>query len=161
MKIVLLALVVVIVGYSLFAHYHKWSKSYSQTVENVKVEDIWKVWIDINNWNTWQKDLEYSKLEGDFKIGNTFILKPKGVSEVTIELIEVEPNKLFTDLTKFPLARMYGKHEFIQLENKVEIKTTMSVEGYLGFVWRKIVAEDVANGMEEQTASLIKKVKND
>ena len=160
MKIVLLALVVVVIAYSIFAHYHKWSKSYSQTVENVEIEDIWKVWTDINNWNTWQNDIEYSKLEGNFKAGNTFILKPKGVSEVTIELIEVEPNKLFTDLTNFPLAKMYGKHEFIQHDNKLEIKTTMSVEGYLGFIWRKIVAEDVANGMEEQTKNLIKKAKD-
>ncbi|WP_281401112.1 hypothetical protein [sulfur-oxidizing endosymbiont of Gigantopelta aegis] len=42
----------------------------------------------------------------------------------------------------------------------MEIKTTMSVEGYLGFIWRKIVAEDVANGMEEQTNSLIKKAQD-
>ena len=160
MKIVLLTLVIIVTAYSIFSHYHKWSKSYSQMVENVDIENIWKVWVDINNWNTWQNDIDYAKLEGDFKVGNTFILKPKGVSEVTIELIEVIPNKSFTDLTKFPLAKMYGKHEFIQHGNKLEIKTTMSVDGYLGFIWRKIVAEDVANGMEEQTNNLIKKSKD-
>ncbi|WP_198266476.1 hypothetical protein [sulfur-oxidizing endosymbiont of Gigantopelta aegis] len=89
MKIVLLTLLVIIIGYSIFAHYHKWSKSYSQTVENVGVEKIWTVWTDINSWNTWQNDIEYAKIKGEFKAGNTFILKPKGVSEVSIELIEV------------------------------------------------------------------------
>lgn len=160
MKIALLALIIVVVAYSIFAHYHKWSKSYSQTVENVEIEDIWRVWADINNWNTWQNDIDYAKLENDFKAGNTFILKPKGVSEVIIELIEVIPNKTFTDLTRFPLAKMYGKHEFIQHGDKLEIKTTMSVDGYFGFIWRKIVAEDVASGMEDQTKNLIKKAKN-
>jgi hypothetical protein len=33
----------------------------------------------------------------------------------------------------------------------------MSIEGPLAFVWRKIVAEDVANGMAEQTEMLIEK----
>ena len=160
MKLALMGLAVVVIAYSIFAYYHKWSKSYSQTVGNIKAENIWKVWTDINNWGIWQNDIEYAKLEGEFKAGNVFILKPKGVPEVKIALIEVEENKLFTDLTKFPLAKMYGRHEFIQHGNELEIKTTMSVEGYLGFIWRKIVAEDVANGMEEQTKSLIKKVRD-
>jgi len=160
MKIVLLGLLVVVIIYSAFAHYHKWSQSYSEKVAGMKAEEIWKVWADINHWNTWQNDIEYAKLEGGFKAGNTFILKPKGVSEVTIELLNVEPNKQFIDLTRFPLAKMYGKHEFIQHGNELEIKTTMSIEGYLGFLWRKIVAEDVANGMQEQTGNLIKKVKD-
>ncbi len=34
----------------------------------------------------------------------------------------------------------------------------MSVQGFLGFVWRKIVAEDIANGMPEQTDHLIRQV---
>jgi len=160
MKIVLLVLIAIVTAYSIFSRYHKWSKSYSQTVENVDIGNIWKVWTDVNNWNTWQNDIDYARLEGDFKVGNTFILKPKDASEVTIELIEVIPSKSFTDLTRFPLAKMYGKHEFIQHGDKLEIKTTMSIDGYLGFIWRKIVAEDVANGMEEQTKSLIKKAKD-
>jgi hypothetical protein len=56
---------------------------------------------------------------------------------------------------------MYGDHEFISHENgELEIKTTMSIEGPLSFIWRKIVAEGVANGLPEQTEWLISRVKN-
>ncbi|KAF0205674.1 MAG: hypothetical protein FD173_844 [Gallionellaceae bacterium] len=137
-----------------------WSKTYSKKVQGLKAEQVWKVWTDLNQWHTWQSDIEYTKLEGEFKVGNTFLLKPKGGPKVNIEIIKVEPNRQFTDLTRFPGAKMYGSHEFVIHGDELEIKTTMSIEGPLSFVWRKIVAEDVANGMMEQTENLIEKAKS-
>jgi uncharacterized protein YndB with AHSA1/START domain len=137
-----------------------WSRTYSKTVQGLKAEQVWKVWTDLNQWHTWQSDIEYAKLEGEFKVGNTFLLKPKGGPKVNIEIIKVEPNRQFTDLTRFPGAKMYGSHEFVIQGDELEIKTTMSIEGPLSFVWRKIVAEDVVNGMMEQTENLIEKAKS-
>lgn len=137
-----------------------WSKSYSRRVSGLKAEQIWAVWTNVNHWHAWQPDIEHAKIEGEFKVGNTFTLKPKGGPRVNIELVHVEPNKQFTDLTRFPGAKMYGSHEFIDHGNEIEIKTTMSIEGPLSFIWKKLVAEDVADGMEEQTESLIKTARN-
>jgi len=137
-----------------------WSKSYSKKVSGLKVEQLWNTWTNVNQWHTWQNDIELAKLDGEFKVGNTFMLKPKGGPRINIEIIRAEPCKNFTDLTRFPGAKMYGSHEFIELENELEIKTTMSIEGPLSFFWRKIVAEGVANGMAVQTESLINAVKN-
>jgi hypothetical protein len=137
-----------------------WSKSYSKQVSGLSVEHIWAVWTNVNQWHEWQPDIEEAKIEGEFKVGNTFMLKPKGGPKVKIEIIEVEPFKHFTDLTRFPGARMYGSHEFIVHGNELEIKTTMSIEGPLSFLWRKLVAEDVANGMPDQTECLISTVRN-
>jgi hypothetical protein len=54
---------------------------------------------------------------------------------------------------------MFGSHEFISHGDELEIRTTMSIEGFLSFLWRKIVAEDVANGMAKQTEALIEQVR--
>ena len=137
-----------------------WSKSHSQTVKGIKAGQVWKVWTDINHWHTWHDDIEYAKMDGEFKVGSTFLLKPKGGPAVTIALIKVEPNKGFTDLTCFPLAKMYGEHEFVQRGETLEIKTTMRVEGPLSFIWRKLVAEGVANSMKAQTDNLIARARN-
>ena len=137
-----------------------WSKTYSKRVRDVEAEKVWKVWTDVNQWHTWQPDIEYAKLDGDFKVGNTFILKPRGGRGVTIEIIKVESSQQFTDLTRFPGARMLGCHEFIAHGDELEIRTTMSIEGFLSFLWKKIVAENVANGMAEQTEALIEKTRS-
>jgi hypothetical protein len=132
-----------------------WTKSYSTTVKGIDVDRLWRVWSDVDAWNRWQGDLDFAQLEGTFTAGSTFLLKPKGGPKVRIELLTVEPNRRFVDLTRFPLARMYGEHEFIARGDEVEIRTSVSVEGALGFLWRKLVAEGVARSLEEQTRGLI------
>jgi hypothetical protein len=137
-----------------------WSKSYSKTVMGLNANQVWKVWTDVNQWHTWQDDIEYAELVGEFRKGNIFRFKPKGGPNIKIELTEVKPNSVFVDLTRFPLARMYDSHELIERGDKLEIKATIRIEGPLSFLWRKLVAENVADGMKEQTERLIEKVKN-
>jgi len=132
-----------------------WTKSYSATVKGLDARQVWKVWADVDKWHTWQDDIEYAKLEGEFKDGNFFQFKPKGGPRIKIELTKVEPNSAFVDLTRFPLAKMYDSHELIERGDGLEIKTTISIGGPLSFLWKKLVAEKVANGMKEQTDRLI------
>jgi hypothetical protein len=132
-----------------------WTKSYSTTVKGIDVDHLWQVWADVDAWHSWQSDLDHAKLEGPFAAGSTFLLKPKGGPRVRIALLTVEPCRRFVDLTRFPLAKMYGEHEFIARGDEVEIRTSVSVEGPLGFLWRKLVGEGVASSLEEQTRGLI------
>jgi hypothetical protein len=30
-----------------------WSSSYSKKVEGVSVQQLWKVWSDVNEWHRW------------------------------------------------------------------------------------------------------------
>ena len=133
-----------------------WTKSYSTTVKGIEVDRLWQIWSDVDAWHTWQHDLDYAKLDGAFAAGSTFLLKPKGGPRVRIALLTVEPNRRFVDLTRFPLAKMYGAHEFIARgEDEVEIRTSVRVEGTLGFLWRKLVGEGVAKSLPEQTRGLV------
>lgn len=133
------------------------TKTYSKKIQNVDIGELWKTWVDVNKWSTWQDDIDYAVLVGEFREGNNFTLKPKGGPKVKIKLLKVLPQKQFIDLTTFPLAKMYGDHEFIALgENEVEIRTTMSIEGPLAFLWNKLVMTDIVNKLESQTESLIK-----
>lgn len=138
-----------------------WSQSYSKRVSGVGVERIWAVWTDVNQWHTWHTDIEYARIEGEFKTGNTFVLKPKGGPKVVIEITQAEPFKTFTDLTHFFGAKMAVFHEFNEYDTELEINTKVSISGALAFFWRKIVAEKVANDMEEQTRRLIEMAGSD
>ena len=88
-----------------------WIKSYSKTFKDIKKEQIWKLWSDVDQWHLWNPGIEFAHLEGPFKEGSFFVLKPKDVKPVRIQLTEVVKNKIYTDCTKFPGATMYGCHE--------------------------------------------------
>jgi hypothetical protein len=135
-----------------------WTRSFSKTVDNLTAAQVWKVWSDVDRWHTWQDDIEYARMNGEFKTGGTFKFKPKGGPDLTLELAEVRPNASFVDVTRFPLARMVDSHELIEHGDSLEIRTTVRVEGPLAFLWRKLVAEDVVKSLPAQTDSLIARV---
>ncbi|HPY40002.1 MAG TPA: SRPBCC domain-containing protein [Thiolinea sp.] len=137
-----------------------WTQTYTKTVDGLSAERVWKAWTDINQWHTWQDDIEHASLEGEFKAGNSFRFKPKGGPTIKIELTEVKPNTAFVDLTRFFLAKMYDSHELIKHDNQLEIKTTIRLEGPLAFLWRKLVVQDIVNGLPAQTEKLIARARS-
>ena len=137
-----------------------WTKSYSKKVKGLSKKRVWEVWTDVNQWHSWQDDIEYAKLDAAFEKGGVIHFKPKGGAKFRLDLTEVVPGSVFVDRTNFPLAKMFDEHELIASGDELEIKSTIRVEGPLSFLWRKLVAEDVANGLEQQTDKLIERVKN-
>lgn len=66
-----------------------------------------------------------------------------------IGILEATQNKSFTDITTFPLAKMYGEHTFIDTPEGLKLTTTMKVEGILGFLWVKLVAQKIVDTLPE------------
>ena len=124
-----------------------WIKSHSITIKKVAKEQIWRMFANVDNWATWDEGVDFAELHGTFKKGNFFTFKPKGGPKLKIELMEATENKSFTDFTRFPLAKMYGKHTFEETPDGLKITTTMSVEGILSFLWIKLVAKDIVDAL--------------
>jgi Polyketide cyclase / dehydrase and lipid transport len=132
-----------------------WSSTYEQKVTGVTRQRVWDVWTDVDRWSSWQDDVEYAHLEGSFSTGSVIRFKPKGGPKVRIELTDVRAPSRFVDVTRFPLARMVDAHELVETAEGLEIRNTLSMEGLLAFVWRKLVGEGVAKSLPEQTARLV------
>jgi hypothetical protein len=133
-----------------------WTKSHSIVTKTVTKEQLWSLLSDVNNWHTWDESIDFAKMEGAFEKGNHFLLKPKGGPKVNIELIEVNKPFKFVDMTKFPLAKMYGEHTFEDTADGLKLTTTMKVEGVLGFLWRKLVAQGIVDALPSEMENQIK-----
>ncbi len=137
-----------------------WEQTHKMTIQDLKKEDIWRVLENVAEWNTWDKELEFAQLHGPFASGTQFTLRPKGGPKVKIQLYKVEPNKGFTDLTQFPLAKMYGIHEMQETTNGLEFTHTIRIEGPLAFLWRKLVGQGIADGLETQAHAMVKRARD-
>jgi len=137
-----------------------WTKSHSVVTKEVTKEQMWKLFADVNKWPSWDNGVEFAKLEGNFEKGNHFIFQPKGGPKLTIGIVEATKNKSFTDYTKFPLAKMYGEHLFEETPDGLRLTTTMKVEGMLGFIWRKIVAQKIVDNLPDDMQQQIKTAKH-
>ncbi|PZR31374.1 MAG: polyketide cyclase [Azospira oryzae] len=133
-----------------------WTRSYSVTSKEVTKEQMWKLVADVNNWHTWDEGIEYARMEGAFEQGNHFKLLPKGGPEVKIKLVRTEPLHRFTDQTSFPLATMLGDHVFEETAEGLKITVTMTVTGVLSFLWIKLVAQKIVDGLPKDVMAQVK-----
>ena len=131
----------------------------TRVVEGITKEQVYSFWVDVNNWTKWNDDIKSAELHGAFKEGNFFTLTLKNGQKVKIKLLKVEENKSFTDLTAFPLAKMYGIHEIIEKDGKIELVATIKIEGFLSFLWTKIVAQNVADSLGSDMDKMIDLIK--
>ena len=136
-----------------------WSKSYSVVTKEVTKEQMWRMWSDVNNWTVWDNSIELASIDGKFEAGNFYNFQPKGGPKMKIKIHEAVENQSFTDLTTFPLAKMYGEHTFEETSDGLRVTTTMTVVGILGFLWRKIVAQNIVNDLPKDIELQIKAAK--
>ena len=132
-----------------------WTKTHSKFYPNVSPEAIWEIWTDINNWPSWHDDLDYCKLDGDFKVGNHFMLKLKGAPAVKIMLTKINEGQNFTDCTNFFGAKMYDTHSMELKDGGVLLSNKLVVIGPLKWLWIKLVAQSVANTVSDEMDALV------
>jgi hypothetical protein len=138
-----------------------WIRSHSKTYPGLKREDIWRLWVDVNTWDRWDPDIEYGKITEPFAVGSHFIFKPKGMGEVKLTLVEVEPLQKYTDHFRFWGASLFGTHEMEETAEGLKLTTTVKVTGPLTFLWVKLVAQNIADTLPEQMEGLVKCARED
>ena len=132
-----------------------WERLHSKMYQGVRKEDIWRLWTDVDNWPTWHNDLDYCSMQGEFKVGNHFMLKPKGISPVKIVLVDIKHGYQFTDCTTFFGAKMYDTHILEETENGLLLSNRLVVTGPLKWLWVKLVAQNVADTVPGEMDALV------
>lgn len=138
-----------------------WTRTYSKLYQDVKKEDVWRLWADVNNWPKWHGDLEYCKMEGSFKVGNHFYLKPKGAPAVKIVLTEIKEGYQFTDCTSFLGAKMYDTHTLEETKDGLLLSNTIVVNGWMKWLWIKLVAQKIADTVSVEMDALVNRARYD
>ncbi len=138
-----------------------WERNHSRFFKGISKAEVWRIWADISNWPTWHGDLDYCKLDGEFEVGNHFMLKPKGMKAVKIDLIDVQFEKEFTDRTTFFGAKMYDTHSVEEADGGVIIRNKLVVKGPLKWLWIKLVAQHVADTISDEVKALVELCRRD
>jgi len=137
-------------------------KSYSAVFKGVTPEQVWAIWSDLEKRPLWDDDTERVKLETAFKVGGTFLFKPKNDKRsIRITITECTPNRSFTDTCKLPLARLEGIHEVVPVKDGVKITTTIIIKGPLRWLWQKLIGEQIVASLPHQTEMLVKLAKHE
>jgi len=118
--------------------------------------DVWKIWQDVSNWNTWDHGLEFSTIDGPFQTGTTGTLKPKGGPLLHTKLTCVEPMKTFVDEAKLPLTRIIVTHYLTESEGITHVTHQIEMKGPLAFFFAYVIGRNMKKNLTAEMASLIK-----
>lgn len=87
-----------------------WATEYSLTAE-ASPEAVWQLLSDVDGWGAWNDGIETIKLDGPLAVGASFQMKPPGEDVLTSTIAELEPNRLFTDVTDLGDLVFRVRHE--------------------------------------------------
>ncbi len=131
------------------------------TAEHTLVTDaskssIWKAWVDVEKWNKWDECVEWVRLDGEFKVGTTYTLKPKGTPEAKTLIIDCQPLKSFADVTKLPMAQMEFAHELKEESDGLHVTHRVTITGLLGFFFVQVIGKDTARDFPKTIGNLVR-----
>lgn len=121
---------------------------------------IWQVWQDVPNWNSWDHGIEYSTINGPFKTGTTGTLKPKGGPLVHTTLTQVEPLKQFVDESNLFLGKIIVSHFISEKGGKREVTHQIEMTGPLSFLYAILIGRTMKKNLPQEMQAMIKKAEN-
>ncbi|WP_186645622.1 hypothetical protein [Fluviispira vulneris] len=95
----------------------KWTYSENVSTEATP-EQIWALWQDTSAWPSWDTELKWVKLFGDFSVGTTGRMKPINGPEVEFKLSRVERYRAFSDIAQLPLTKLVFDHEYFKAQKE-------------------------------------------
>lgn len=120
---------------------------------------IWRVWQDVENWNSWDYDLESSGIKGPFQVGTTGYLKFKDNPLLKTLLTCVEPLKMFVQEAKLPLATVVMTHIISNIEGKTYVTIQTEIRGLFAFFYIILLGFSIRKKVPIEVQAMLKKAK--
>lgn len=120
---------------------------------------IWFVLQDVKNWNTWDHETEFSRIDGEFQTGVKGILKPiKGPALETI-LTYVRPNEIFVQEAKLFLAKVRMTHMINQSAGKTLVTFKTEICGPLAIFYFWLLGRSIRKKVPVEMEQMLKRAK--
>jgi len=114
---------------------------------------IWKVWEDVENWKTWDQQIELARIDGPFQTGTTGSTKFVGTPLFKTLLTQVDPHKLVVQEAYLSFAKVVSYQSMTQVDGKTEVTFQVEVRGPLSlfYAWmlHRFIKKKIPIEMEE------------
>lgn len=122
-------------------------KAEKKILIEAKIETVWKVLTNIDEWKNWNTEITQSHLNGELKVGQTFDWKIAG-SKLHSTIHTFEPLEKLGWTGKvfgvFAIHNWYLKEE----NGKTEVRVEESMEGFLTRLLPKMFQKSLEIGMQ-------------
>ncbi|HKG44776.1 MAG TPA: hypothetical protein VKB10_11100 [Gaiellaceae bacterium] len=131
-----------------------WSTSSTYDAFGTTAAAVWsKAYTDASAWPRWNDALAAASLDEPFAVGSRARVRFRTGLRLRFALVEVEPERVFTDESRLPGARMGHRHELQLLPAQhgepggVRLVNTIYIRGPLARLWAPILGPQAKRGL--------------
>ncbi|KIC56794.1 SRPBCC family protein [Microbacterium hominis] len=117
--------------------------------------DYFARWIDHASWPEWSPDTEWVRVEGPVRAGARGVLKPVGGPKTRFTISECEQDRVYTDVSSVPGARLTFRHTVESAPNGSTLTVRVWMTGPLARVWARTAFKGFSVSVPEDLDRLI------
>jgi hypothetical protein len=104
---------------------------YEHSVETSAAPDeIWRLWADVENWGTWNADIDSIEIRGPFATGTEITMTPPGQDPVHLRVAELTEREMFVDEAEIDLLLLRTIHRLDRLDaRRTRVVYRMEITG--------------------------------
>lgn len=128
---------------------------FEQSIDiSADAKTVFSAYRNVSEWSQWDPETEAASIDGDFSVGTTGTIKPKGAPKSKMKLIEVTEDRSFTVECGLPLCKMHFIHLMNPSENGTNLVNQIVFSGILGPVFGRLVGKGISKTLPESLAGL-------
>lgn len=104
---------------------------YEHSVETTAApQALWQLWADVENWGSWNAEIERVEIDGPFAVGSQILMTPPGDEPIQLRIAEVVNGELFVDEARFDELLIRTAHRLDRLDGgRVRVVYRMEITG--------------------------------
>ena len=104
---------------------------YEHSIEtSATPEAIWRLWADVENWGTWNAEIEKIEMSGPFAAGTQIAMTPPGDDPVLLRIAEAVEDELFIDEASFNGLLLRTTHQIDRIDqDRIRVVYRMEITG--------------------------------
>ncbi len=120
-------------------------------------EQIWKLWEDVENWKTWDREIELSRIDGPFQTGVTGSTKFVGTPVLKTLLRQVVPMELVVQEASVLSAKVVSYQSMRRVGDMTEVTFEVEIEGPLSFVYKCMLESFIKKKIPIEMEEMLKR----
>ena len=125
-----------------------WSTSSTYDAPGLTAAAVWSAaYADAFAWPAWNDALAAASLDEPFIVGSRARVRFRTGLRLRFTLTEVEPERVFTDESRLPGARMGHRHELQPIADGVRLVNEIYICGPLARLWAPILGPQARKGL--------------
>ncbi|HST19145.1 MAG TPA: SRPBCC family protein [Gaiellaceae bacterium] len=134
-----------------------WSTEYSQET-TATPERIWRLWAAVEEWPSWNADIEQIELSGPFAPGGRIVMKPFGGDPVELQIADASEPELFVDEADFGEIVVRTIHRIERIDDaRARVVYRMVITGPQAETLGPQIGPQISGDFPETLAALVER----